>query len=462
MILTIAVHPFIQQIISYTAKETHDGFAQLPTAITLNSTDLDFQAYSEFGAPQYYTDVTLTGAIYNGLFSLPATAFNVTASCSSPKCMWPSYRTLAVCSSCQDISDSLVVTNAHVNLTGFSEVLLPTFRLPNNLSLEEYPGNPPFVDNYIQTVMQFTNRGGNADSSTGFISGQQDSVFSSVAYKDRGSAIGGLFSISNDSRAIECLFQYCVKQHTAVYLNGTLYETITSTWTNNSVPARSWEVVEDVGEPQFTLKPPDQGDIFLVDHVAHIALMNTFASLSNGNVTLDFVGLISLEPIITYTSDVTKQLYNTMNNASMEAMEELMGRVADSLTLAFRSRPGFVNIAGTAVSDITVVQIEWFWMIMPLTLLLLALVFLIIVIINTRRTSVEVWKSNTLATLYHGLDESAIAGLGLLSRIDHMEDASEGLLVRLHVGEKGWRLAADQSMGRDGRFGSVGDESSSF
>lgn len=177
----------------------------------------------------------------------------------------------------------------------------------------------------------------------------------------------------------------------------------------------------------------------------HIAVASTFGSIFSGNVSGWWVSDLMIGGgngaalTMAWPSDSIQDLYETISTGGIRSLSEMMNNVADSLTLNIRSRPGHVRKCsrhGTGrrhgSSCPMGVDGDAGY---PLTL---PLAFVVLVVFCAKRAGVELWKSSTLATRFHGLDENASAGLGSLRRIEHMEETAEELLVRLAVGERGW------------------------
>ncbi|KAJ5710998.1 hypothetical protein N7488_005154 [Penicillium malachiteum] len=120
LIFMLAFDPFVQQILSY------------PTEPIVTATDT-----LAAGVPQvkYYnysiSTTNMTSSYYLGIWD---TDFDITPTCPSGNCTWPSYKSLGICSQCSDITSTATVncplpsdntTNYGDWSSGKCEIVLP-------------------------------------------------------------------------------------------------------------------------------------------------------------------------------------------------------------------------------------------------------------------------------------------------------------------------------------------------
>ncbi len=107
---------------------------------------------------------------------------------------------------------------------------------------------------------------------------------------------------------------------------------------------------------------------------------------------------------------------NAMNHpaatASMQAMYKINGgnfsmtmeSLATSMTNFIRQGPNSTAVLGHEHYTTTHIRINWPWLCFPAGLVVVAVVFLIAAIISSHTSSKTGWKSSSLAILFHGLD----------------------------------------------------------
>ena len=75
--------------------------------------------------------------------------------------------------------------------------------------------------------------------------------------------------------------------------------------------------------------------------------------------------------------------------------------VSNSMTENIRLSPNATANMGTALTMTTFIKVKWEWLALPLTLLAMTMILLVIVIVLTHKQKVVVWKSSSLAMLFH-------------------------------------------------------------
>ena len=97
-------------------------------------------------------------------------------------------------------------------------------------------------------------------------------------------------------------------------------------------------------------------------------------------------------------------------------------------------------LSGTTINYQTYVHIQWAWISLPAALVLLTLGYLVAVIVKSNIQNNPIWKSSSLAILFHGLDPTTRQELGRLQRLHEMDRQAETMKIRLSEGDEGLRL----------------------
>ncbi len=98
---------------------------------------------------------------------------------------------------------------------------------------------------------------------------------------------------------------------------------------------------------------------------------------------------------------------------------------------------GHYNGVANGTTDVaqTVVHVDWAWMSLPFAVEALILLYLLGMIVSSHGT--PTWKDQTLATLCHGLDETAMAEVAALKTCTELDREAKNLQVRLVNGHGG-------------------------
>ena len=79
-------------------------------------------------------------------------------------------------------------------------------------------------------------------------------------------------------------------------------------------------------------------------------------------------------------------------------------KIATALTNVIRQGPNTTSITGQAQALDVYVRVRWAWLSLPLMMVVFGVLFLAISIMFSSRPGRHVWKSSTLATIFHRLD----------------------------------------------------------
>jgi hypothetical protein len=140
--------------------------------------------------------------------------------------------------------------------------------------------------------------------------------------------------------------------------------------------------------PNFNIFINHADTLGIRDHLANILDTSWIASSYE---TASSFGLVS-PPILAQT------LYASQNESLM------MDNLATSMTKQVRASRNATSVSGQALADVTFVKVHWGWLSLLIATTGLSIVFLSIVIILSHFSATFLWKSNSLALLFHGLD----------------------------------------------------------
>ncbi|KAG8530357.1 uncharacterized protein KY384_004859 [Bacidia gigantensis] len=197
---------------------------------------------------------------------------------------------------------------------------------------------------------------------------------------------------SYDAQAWECALYYCVNEYSASVNNGDFFQTIEKAWRNDSA---SLSQEEDLiyRPPKSFINITANSSEFHVGHLAAKALNSFLTSAFTGSGGIEDPDAGSY-----FSSDVIHAFYET---------DDLPTRI-DNLAISMsnnirqQNNSGSQPFQGKAMKGQTHLQVRWAWLAYPAVLLAITLVYLTCVMIQTRRGRILVWKSSSLALLFHG------------------------------------------------------------
>lgn len=421
--------------------------------------------------------LALRAAIYNSILGLGTASSTLNINCPSGNCTFDLSDTLGFCSACSDVTAQITKvcdeipktdSNSGTNCTytlpgklnleaideqvpddfGSAEEFSPDFRRTTNMSVlplhryETLWANDPEVvksfedPDYTKSKPAKTLFQGVADPILGF-----GRILFGTS-KNPASAIGSNVMPT----ATECALYWCVQTLNTSIQNGVLNQTVVRTWSNSSANDTS-----DVHLSPYTSGSYAGGrhtaNDYYVSPMSNVPLARFLENAFNATVRgLKMPGIGYTEEelldLTIYSSDIAQALWH------VDDLDSLMNNLADRMTDALR------NLYSDPVTDAadlgkvyttqTYVHVTWPWLILPVALVIASCMVLLAAIISSSRHQTIVWKSSSLAVLFHGLasagggggDGGVGAGIGA-GGIAHsmykkeMEMTAEEMKVRL-------------------------------
>jgi len=386
--------------------------------------------------------------IYGGLFGVEDFAMN--PSCPSGNCTWDRYQTLAVCSQCVNITDQVLYFDNETgqqlsntsHISKFFELTMQS--LPNGLSLGQAVGQSGSL-----------NTSGKLPPITLDKVGYALANFSLIGHKP---AAPKVF-------AIECSLYWCVNTYTATVNNTVFTENLKSSWYNHtsdpSLADLSNTLNFNLSDRVFYNISPPTGGGATIDASVNV----TSAELN----VLDYDGLTAnayivaadpnlgawLGPLLTgFASQLTQSgsspslppsdVVALFQNSNLTQTSATFTRVAQYLTVFYRNAANAVDpetdvgpaqALGVVWEDQTIVVVRWAWLSLPGALLALTVLYLGLTMAGSIGGRGTVWKSNTLALLFHGLrgdwTESGNGDEKDIGHVVEMERKAQTMVVRL-------------------------------
>jgi hypothetical protein len=473
-ILAVALSPFFQQALQYYTVYPASGDAFMPIAKYINGTDI----FPILQFPKIIfnqLDSAILAAPNLAMFSPVHTNFTVTAQCSTGNCSWDSYQTLAVCNTCKNITSTVISTPVELdpfpitndgptgavfrgNISSFNNYLLP-----NGLGFTGFSTVPFFGMSLVNiTTSPSLNLDFKWDSTTSAF--LDDYVYwSSIAFPMNvtGSKILSVYGIGpspgtvpyqpepvgpgysparkpvfSPPHAFECLLQYCVHNMSAKFVNGQLFETTISTWTNQT------QIIDAEGYQDAILNPPGWDDAVIIKLQVTTDLARWLSEfVLKGNVTVPIESyFVPGNQLIISSSNLLNAVFQSMNT-SATGFPDHMDNLARSLSLSLRQisyQP--TPVQGKAFSTVTRAVVTWEWLILPIFELVASLALLLLVMRKSSRNGLVPWTDDILPVLFHGLDELP-QWRHVGENLHDMQHEAHQQLIEFKPHENGGRLA---------------------
>ncbi|KAF1936136.1 hypothetical protein EJ02DRAFT_414481 [Clathrospora elynae] len=474
IVLLLAVDTFFQQVVSFPDRwALQNASSAIPRLAAYRPRYLPYFIQGEEQG-QYEENLLPTTIKYlygNGTTPVPfgnGTRPDIPLSCPTSSCTWPEYETLAVCSSCVEVSGLLNLTYACVNTT---------IDWSTNWTgpLRDVPYQNGTVCGYFLNATtsapillsgHVVNEGDNGNWTgeallvrtvplTDFDTRQPLYGVGSLAFKNiRNSLLDGL--VASAVNGIDSVYR-----HEAPLVHD---EKINSAYMNVSDDRIPWpwqytEVktgTDFVYTQNVQLQPqtpnPSRSDstvfntTYTVDNVTTSRTMVVWDDIFPSFYTAES---ISAEALLRYKNfrdgPSTRKLdfnpWQAPNNITRH-----MERLATAFTNVMRSNAdSYEMLQGEAYSQEKFVSIHWAWLAFPLLLLALSLVFLVLTIIKTSNNSgVGIWKTSAMPALIYSLPKETQGQFTKSSTWSSAKDTKK-LRIRL-LPDMGWRVSGHSQL----------------
>lgn len=445
IVLLLAIDTFFQQVTDYSDQWAYekDMSAQIPKVVSYRPAyHPAYQSGVEISSEDQTLAVALRSFFYdNGTQPVPfgnGTRPDVPLSCPTSSCTWPKYDTLAVCSSCQEVTHLLDVSylcmDTTIDWSAQWQAPINGSDLPTGTVCGTYlnatTDKPMLLTGYVANST-FNVKGEVLLMRTVPLTDFETKIplygHGTLSYKDvRYPVLDALIaSVPNgygstpdyDSPAVhECMLSWCVQEIESKYEWGRYTENITSRHVEAPRPDDAWPwytFPADKGTfivytQNLSLAPADPTTAYFVGNTTMANIMNIFDDIFpafftqsiTGDRTLRFKNYPGYAPI---TREMEFNPWLAPNNVTRH-----MERLATSLTNVMRSSNSKLMVKGEAYSMKTFMHVRWEWLIFPFALLLLTMAFLGSTMMKTSKdTATGVWKTSVMPTLIYGLPEEA-------------------------------------------------------
>jgi hypothetical protein len=499
IVLLLAIDTFFQQVVVISDQWTLLSISgTLPRVVDYNP---DFTPVYKLGYEVSTEDKSL--AIIedefffgNGTQAIPfgnGTRPDIPLTCPSGNCTWPPYETLAVCSSCADVSNIIAPAYACLNTTiewsAAWEGPLKTVPYSNGTVcgyfLNATSSTPILLSGYVLPSNGSITSGEallvRTIPLTEFIIKKPCYGNGSINFKDvRSPILDVLIATATDGpRSVyskdlplvhECMLTWCVRTIKSSYDSGIYQEEILSTYIEPGLstdpwPWEAWEVeggtyisyTQDIAlqPPHSRSHGPDRtifNEVYQIKNYSQANVMNHFDDFFPSSYT---AANISTTAILRYRNydngpSVRELKFNPWqypNNITRH-----MERMANAMTNTIRSSTSNEMLEGKAYQREPYITIKWGWFAFPITLLLLTLVFLILTIIRTSGDGeTGIWKTSTMPTLIYSLPKETQSQFASPSTWGSGKGGPRKTRIKL-LPNMGWRISGQSYLSRSPRL----------
>jgi hypothetical protein len=398
----------------------------------------------------------MMGAIYSGLFYSATISreksLDVVPSCPTGNCTYPIFQSLAICSSCQNLTHAVKKTCSEYDLENLDRFNFCEFSLPNGLSINQTSG--------LSSIINIKNFHRDTITASSWLppvepTGNEDTLLNITILK------GSTKSAEQNGdkmsyNATQCTLYWCINTYNSSVVNGQLVEKTLHSW---NVPTAEWSLGYS-GRPKFLSPPPISSNsaptTFTLGYYAvgpledwlldRLTFSNSYAvretEYKNGSLTwapdvssnisvpgyvvpavLDLIGLFQLNEPLEIFPNLAKSMTTLIRSTtdSEKTNENFAGlKIADE-----------GPIIGVAYDLQVYIAIRWAWLAFAASLLVLMLLFFTLVIIESAKSDVAIWKSSPLALVFHGLNASSVEKLRGTTELAEMDARARQIEVRL-------------------------------
>ena len=400
-------------------------------------------------------DAKMISALYNGLITPPQNSTsNVVIHCKTGNCTFPSddagasYSSLAVGFSCQDLSDN--ITEYEIS-EGLSYSLHSGANVTSSRPLDiSQPNNSSRTDIFtfdLLTVVKFAVRCSLFPVINTYGASISQGVLQEVLLETNllPYAIGNFGALNSDEFVTS---EYFLAGNSTLR-NGMWHDCNPSEnpTAENTIPAQRCVPTEDnVCETEgpshfypsdciwyFGTTTTDGMGSFLYELMIGQSLMLVGSNYNSSGV-VDYGTYLSGNIWI-------QNLYNS-GSPTMDSVNEYMEGLSNSITAIIRqgdtsgnSTQGWAQ--GTVLGMQTCIQVQWRWISLPAVTLALVFAFMGMTVLRTGQSSM-VWKSSSLALLFHGLSPDTRDQYGELGRVKDLDRVAKGMQATLERTDAGW------------------------
>ena len=352
----------------------------------------------------------MRAAIFTGMFT---NGTNVVPNCLTGNCTWQPFDSVAICCSCNDITQHMEIKRATWEAGFPSPVESCEMSLPNGVSLNFTNYNAPWYSMNLTRDTVVTDE----------LAHIQSTIVNFTTLFSRSEGGSNCTQPDADTLAVECSMYWCVQTYNTSMTNSILKE--------HAYSPRPMFLSVESNTIFNSLHLNETSAAYTVGESAPIAVQDFlgYEIFQSGNSTK------SDKFAYDSTSDMIRLLRTASAKSGVKGIADSMANLVRSMTTSVRTEPQTTDpgpsVSGTLHQQVRFIHVRWQWLILQIGLDVLAIVFLAGVIVQTLRTKTEVWKSSQIAMIFRGLNTRDLMDVETTGRLVDMEYNAKRVHVRL-------------------------------
>ncbi|KAF3761181.1 hypothetical protein M406DRAFT_108428 [Cryphonectria parasitica EP155] len=443
MLFGLAMDPLSQQLVYYhsvAVKTSASATIPIATSWVAETGDggmiIDGAGFAD--AAYNAIPTGLKGAIQTGLYSANVLVEDIAPSCPSLNCSFPSYASLAVCSSFADITSHLV---SEIDPEDDEFLLWYLSGSSSNISIETmtYFNTGSASSNNTNSTANGYLRPLDFNNSIAFTEVPLPLADIFVLYETGTNASG-----STTFGAVEFIMEWCVQEYTTEVVNGsvnTSRQKATRNFTNPLYPTLQ------VGSTTYTIDPSTHvsTSVFL-DRILQGYVYRDWDAEQYWHATSDAIQAL-YEPYNVFQDISLGEIHYSLNSSirgtNQTGLEFIINNMGTSMTNYIRENNAEVA-NGTSHSQEVLVKVRWKWFAAHASFIVLCLLLLSSTLIATRLSVLKslAWKSSPSAVLHALSSNLQHASTGILTESESTPLDQAQLVYLCNVEGEGWRLQA--------------------
>lgn len=391
--LALGVDPFTQQIFTFPVRNVINDTASIPIAKGFEGRALG-----------------LSDALARGLY---APELQVNFHCPSGRCSFPSFDTLGVCFTCADVSEATeadcfqnstnVTTCSYTSprgsqssAVGFDINFLNRIFNSSTMLPWGYPGIPDAWPAILNT-------------------GPLGELMNLTVFRfDDSPNISNMYHhVSTSPKVFECSVQWCIEHHSHTNVVSGQLKDMPTSWEPVRLDFQGCMSVERPHDTTYATCPavpmsqdfPSNTTDAGLTHskLGHTLDLHWINQEDTSALIHDLMENLEFELSQGASDDPDTALHNSLYSHNDGNFTTTLRQMTTSLTNAIRMGPNTTTVTGDSYAPEVFIQVNWAWFTYPAALTLLATSFLLVsIVLSTKRHNL-VWKSSSLALLFHGL-----------------------------------------------------------
>ena len=435
-VLALAMDPFTQQIIhiSNEWRPLTNGSASLPVtaAILMGHTPVHHQPAVTLVNGWHHSSERVLQAMRAGLYSFaPPSSFV----CSTGNCMWSEFSSLGICSSCNNVTGRTIVRcQAGTQYYDYHDynTTTCTYSTPNGANLTAIFASKSRlapVGTLLSANAYFSAKGAFDISFIRFGSNYYES--SNVTER----IANGSDKAVPVPQAYDCGVRFCEITSAPSYHDGKLIDNATK-----EVGLRTPKELCSMNETRYTTDPhqllpadvssPPSSEVDVSPlHHKYMTDCWSYSDLISAAWNFFHMSLIARSTFV--NGDASAFYWENDGD-----IPRTLQNVVRSVNNYIRQGPDSTRVEGTAWISEPYIHIQWSWLVLPVSLVFLSALFLGLSICFSMEKSKVIWKSSSLAMLFHGLSDGS-QGEPYLRSLGEMDGIAHRIWARLAEDDKG-------------------------